>query len=51
VKTREPGHVVNAKDKTGLVTKVAARRIDIITENGHNTWRAPQNLRVLSQYE
>jgi hypothetical protein len=51
VKSPQPGRAVNANDKIRTVLKVSARRIDIISANGHKTWRAPNNLRIRTQYE
>jgi len=37
----------NSKDRTATVTKVRAGRIDFRTDNGHETWRAPHNVKRL----
>jgi hypothetical protein len=42
---------VNRGDRTGVVTGVGPKRIDFKTDNGTHTWRAPHNLRHISQDE
>jgi hypothetical protein len=39
------------RDRTTIVVGVAETRIDIITDNGTETWRAPHNLKKLEKNE
>lgn len=38
-------------DRACVVQRVSRNRVDIVTYNGHETWRAPGNLRHLSEQE
>jgi hypothetical protein len=39
------------KDRSSTVIKVSEKRIDLITDNGTETWRAPHNLRRIVKNE
>ena len=41
----------NPADRAAIVTRVQPHRIEITTYNGYSTWRAPNNLRHLSERE
>ena len=40
-----------AKERVGTVTRVTPEQIHFVTENGTQTWRAPNNVRRLSENE
>jgi hypothetical protein len=42
---KPPSRLIDSGDRTAVVVGVHTDRIDIITTNGTNTWRAPKNLR------
>ena len=39
-----PGIVVTARDRTATVTGATQTRVDVVTDNGFHTWRAPHNV-------
>lgn len=45
------GRYANKGDRTAVVLKVTPSRVDIRTDNGTKTWRAPHNLRPRRQDE
>jgi hypothetical protein len=51
VRSPDPNRPVNNGDRNGFVIGVAARRIDIETINGTQTWQAPHNLRLRLEHE
>jgi hypothetical protein len=40
-----------AKERVATVTRVTREQIHFVTENGTHTWRAPNNVRLLSENE
>ena len=54
-KVRKPAHWpsqtpwVESEYRTARVTKVSARQIFVLTDNGIDTWRAPNNLRRITE--
>jgi hypothetical protein len=42
---------VNRGDRLATITKVTPSRIDLRTDNGSHTWRAPHNIRFRLQHD
>jgi hypothetical protein len=49
--TKPVNRPANRGDRVGVITKIENRRISIRTNNGNNTWRAPNNIRKLRHDE
>ena len=43
------GHITTEQDRLATVVSISGDRVQLITDNGANTWRITKNIRKLSQ--